>query len=940
MNCASFAKMCTKDDTLRPYQSEAKSAIFRKWDEVDNVMFQMPTGTGKTRLFTSIIKDINDFSVRSHTPVKIVVIAHRTELIDQIHASLLKYHIAHGIIAGGRERNLRLPVQVASIQTLTNRHNIEDAKKLKADFVIVDEAHHALARTYQMLWKLYPNSKKLGVTATPWRMSGHGFTDLFDDLILSWPVKKFIEKHYLSQYQYYSLQANSHISRTIEDINEFDIEGDYKVSALERVVNTGEIRAHLWDSYSTIAGGKKGIIYAVSQAHSQKICKDFRSRGVRIEAIDSKTPADERKKKVADFKRGDLDIIVNVDIFSEGFDCPDIEFVQLARPTRSLAKYLQQVGRALRPAEGKPHAIILDNVGMYSRFGLPDARRHWHHHFIGNNSSMEEVAQFIQRNGFEGGSVRNLNEGNEPMVLIQQTGDILQEETPVEVVSNRIGTITFESGYVWHEPEHRFQNGVHYFTDQKGEKFCLYPDKDASWHFEKYLPNHPEYRKVMIWPGMMGQNGFSLTCNLAFNQGTYLSYIGLNGGDEENVFDFYIPTDPEHTFYYYNKEGDEFDTLEELMNEGYIDPADDGDDVYEEIELVGDPFRDALYEARAAMGYNHFVKNENPIALVSYDILANADHGWDVCSEMNNGQTHTMFSVGQHTDFDYVMRDCESNEKPYMYLGRIRQYIKGGGVHDKLFLYVADNNGEEHLYKFDKDGNFFDEERLKNEYLRKKRETKQAKKPERKNSKPQPLPLENASPAPSPAEQKPKANHNGSERLVSSYDVVAYRNAIVALIKRNLNMRATEVSFKTVWQNLHNLLGRSAKGMLYDDIYSEISYNLPHIVCNGKCMACVWIAQDKLNTAGVKKYSFTAYRYAKDSAVVALTSPQHDVVIGGKRQLPIVTERFSPKSIQKYGELMANAILKLMKARYGGVPVDLLKILEQRTKTVIINSLG
>ena len=128
-----------------------------------------------------------------------------------------------------------------------------------------------------------------------------------------------------------------------------------------------------------------GVLAHFNIAHANHICQEYEHAGYKAVSIDSKTPAAERKELVDKFKKSEIDIIVNVDIFSEGFDCPDIEFIQLARPTRSLVKYLQQVGRGLRPTENKQNCVILDNVGMYSRFGLPDARRYWNHHFVGHD---------------------------------------------------------------------------------------------------------------------------------------------------------------------------------------------------------------------------------------------------------------------------------------------------------------------------------------------------------------------------------------------------------------------------------------------------------------------------------------------------------------------------------------------------------------------------
>lgn len=419
-----ISDICQKDYSLRDYQQEAKEKIFGQWDSVNNLLYQMPTGTGKTRLFTSIIRDISLAALYEHTRKSILIIAHRTELIEQIDESLNKYRIPHGIIAGAFKdrRDLLLPVQVASIQTITHPSNRQLAETFHADFIIIDEAHHATAQSYTKLWNYYPESKKLGVTATPWRMDGRGFRENFDTLITSMPIKEFLDKGWLAPYKYYSVPLDSSLRCSIESINEFGIDGDYKTSALEEVVDIGSIRAQLLDSYFEFVKGKKGIIYSISRKHSKHICSQFLDAGIKIVDIDSQTPTELRKRLVHDFKNGDLDIIVNVDIFSEGFDCPDLEFVQLARPTRSLVKYIQQVGRGLRK-NGEKQCIILDNVGMYGRFGLPDDERPWEEYFEGNSlSSMYQIQKksYQDNIGLSTPRNRDLSEGLDEMKLIQQ----------------------------------------------------------------------------------------------------------------------------------------------------------------------------------------------------------------------------------------------------------------------------------------------------------------------------------------------------------------------------------------------------------------------------------------------------------------------------------------------------------------------------------------
>ena len=160
-----YKEYCKIDHSLRPYQQKAKEQIFSAWDECNNVMFQMPTGTGKTRLFSSIIRDIKNWGVFNSTEVRILIIAHRIELIDQISENLERYKVSHGIIAGGKQRELRHSVQVASVQTITHKSNQDLAEGLNVDFIIIDEAHHSVANSYKKLWQFYPNAKKLPFTS-------------------------------------------------------------------------------------------------------------------------------------------------------------------------------------------------------------------------------------------------------------------------------------------------------------------------------------------------------------------------------------------------------------------------------------------------------------------------------------------------------------------------------------------------------------------------------------------------------------------------------------------------------------------------------------------------------------------------------------------------------------------------------------------------------
>lgn len=366
---------------LRPYQQKMKEEVYSLWDRMDNLMLQMPTGTGKTIVFTSVVRDIQRWCKDNSAESKILIVAHRKELITQASSKLKD--IPHGIIMSGTKQEMQHMVQVASIQTFMSCRNYETMRRYRFDFIIIDEAHHSIASGYQKLWEMYPHSKKLGVTATPWRMNHCGFRSLFSDIVLSEPIEWFVNNHYLSNYDYISIRRDSEVQKAVNSIDRYGVDGDYLEAELSNVFDCDHIRAGLYKSYHKFADGKKGIIYAIDRRHAANIQELYASHGVSIRMIDGTTPANERQSIIDDFKADLVRVIVNVNIFSEGFDCPDIEFIQLARPTRSLAMYLQQVGRGLRVSDDKEKSLILDNVGLYNRFGTPMANRHWRHHFNG-----------------------------------------------------------------------------------------------------------------------------------------------------------------------------------------------------------------------------------------------------------------------------------------------------------------------------------------------------------------------------------------------------------------------------------------------------------------------------------------------------------------------------------------------------------------------------
>ena len=377
--------MTMKKIKLFDYQEDMVKRVQEAFKHHDAVMVQMPTGTGKTYLLAAL--------VGLFLKEEVWVVAHRRELVSQIKDTLARFFPALD-----SEK-----IQVTSIQWLS-RHYREI--KEKPSLIVIDEAHHALAETYAEVMNAYPKAKKLGLTATPYRMNGNGFTDLFDALLCSWSMEQFIAEGRLSLYDYYSIKPDSADQLLVDSLQKRGADGDYQQKELNKVMDVRPSLERLCLTIKQYVPGKKGIVYAISIQHAEHIAEFYRENGIKAVAISSKTPLAERKDMIERFKSSSLssslksasnaseeiEVLVSVDLFSEGFDCPDVEFIQLARPTLSLAKYMQMVGRGLRVAEGKDYCVILDNVGLYKRFGLPSVDRDWQRMFEGR-TSLEDVLQ-------------------------------------------------------------------------------------------------------------------------------------------------------------------------------------------------------------------------------------------------------------------------------------------------------------------------------------------------------------------------------------------------------------------------------------------------------------------------------------------------------------------------------------------------------------------
>ena len=560
---------------LFDYQEDMKERIEKALRLHRSVMAQMPTGTGKTVLLASVVESF----LREHSNCNVWIVAHRRELVSQIRETIQRvffesprpsfqrglHFLPKPLFLRKRGCNrptrcsepLRskdggpskvspdcagwdrlgerggdglaatsassvhptsdmMPIKAVSIQWLSKHY---DEIEEEPGMIVIDEAHHALAKTYKEMWERFPNAKFLGLTATPCRLNGKGFTDLFDVLVQSWSVPEFISKGRLATYDFVSIKSDSVAQRLIDSLQKRGADGDYQNKEMDMLLNKKPSIERLYRSLEEFGKDRKGIVYAINIRHANAIAEFYREHGIVAVAIDSKTPSSLRKELIERFKassntsqnlpfsnhpvnsskitpslftikEGDfskthpssltlkggstafpkplspqgtgdvtapprrseplrskvggpskvspdcagwdrltdtclragdglgttclraadgaadrladgaadrlgatclraadelapIQVLVNVDIFSEGFDCPDVEFVQLARPTLSLAKYLQMVGRGLRVARGKKNCVIIDNVGLYRVFGLPSQVWNWNAMFEG-----------------------------------------------------------------------------------------------------------------------------------------------------------------------------------------------------------------------------------------------------------------------------------------------------------------------------------------------------------------------------------------------------------------------------------------------------------------------------------------------------------------------------------------------------------------------------
>jgi superfamily II DNA or RNA helicase len=346
---------------LRPYQQtivdDVRAAI-RSGKR--KVLIQLPTGGGKTALASYMVHGAAQD--RGHA---CLWLTHRRELINQASRTFHNYDIPHGIIQGG-SYDARHLVQIGSVQTVARRLDRIAASRM----ICWDEVHHLGAAQWDQIFQHYPHAVHIGLTATPQRLDGKGLGRWFDTMVEGPSVSNLIEIGALSQYRMFA-------PSTPDLTGIKTIGGDYNGASLAQIMDKPSVVGDALDHYQRHSSGKRAVIFAVSIAASQNIVAQFRGAGIAAEHVDGTTPSHERDAAIARFVSGETLVLSNVDLFGEGFDVPAIETVIDLAPTKSLSKVLQRWGRALRPADGKDHALLFDHAGNSLRHGLPDDEREW-----------------------------------------------------------------------------------------------------------------------------------------------------------------------------------------------------------------------------------------------------------------------------------------------------------------------------------------------------------------------------------------------------------------------------------------------------------------------------------------------------------------------------------------------------------------------------------
>lgn len=348
---------------LRGYEKRAVRVLPGLLTAKRRVVLVGPTGSGKTVVGAHVMLEMRG--------KRVLWLAHRWELIDQARNQLIAAGIPEESIRvfSGTEKSGDDDawITVASVD-MFHRHEVPPA-----NLIVVDEAHRTIARSYRKILDARPRAMVLGLTATPWRLDGKGLGDVYAHLhVMAGPTELIVDGHIAQPRTYGIPKAKAReIVRGIKSAA-----GDYQVGELGRAMMRRKLMGDVVSETARLAPGAPTIVFAVNREHGKALAIRFHRSGRRTAYLDGETPNGERERILDGLRSGAIEVVVNVDVLSEGFDCPPVKCIALARPTKSLTRFLQQVGRASRPYKGKK-PVILDHAGNCWRFGLPEAEREW-----------------------------------------------------------------------------------------------------------------------------------------------------------------------------------------------------------------------------------------------------------------------------------------------------------------------------------------------------------------------------------------------------------------------------------------------------------------------------------------------------------------------------------------------------------------------------------
>jgi superfamily II DNA or RNA helicase len=351
---------------LRDYQEQAITDLAKSLGRGNKrIILQAATGSGKTVMASSIVKRA---VAKGNT---VLFLAHRRELITQCSNKLNLFGIGHGIIMSGQLNESWHSVQIASVDTLRARALSSRRMALpKADIIIIDECHRTLSKTYRKIIEEYDGCVVLGLTATPCRGDGLGLGHVYQDMVCAPTIKNLTDSGHLVPTKYFA--------PSIPDLQGIKmVAGDYNKKQLAKKMDTPKLVGDVVTNWLSIANGKTTVIFASSVQHSINLKESFEKIGIAVGHIDGSTPTEERDLTLKQLEDGEITVLCNCLVLTEGWDCPSAEVCVLARPTKSLGLYLQMVGRVLRPMDGKDSATIIDHSGAVYEHGFIDDEFEW-----------------------------------------------------------------------------------------------------------------------------------------------------------------------------------------------------------------------------------------------------------------------------------------------------------------------------------------------------------------------------------------------------------------------------------------------------------------------------------------------------------------------------------------------------------------------------------